>query len=125
MRPPLEIGTAWAQPGQIVFGELEAVELPSGGDDSFPIILAQGKHDGPVLWLTASIHGSEYTGIPVIHQLITPELVGKLRGTIVAVPTLNPAGLRTAQRSGYFHGGQHPKPLVPPPTARPPRADPR
>src|SRR5260370_42536212 len=80
MRPPLEIGTACAQPGQIVFGELEAVELPSGGDDSFPIILAQGKHDGPVLWLTASIHGAEYTGIPVIHQLITPEFVGKLRG---------------------------------------------
>src|SRR5712692_718455 len=118
MRPPLEIGTACAQPGQIVFGELEAVELPSGGDDSFPIILAQGTHDGPVLWLTASIHGAEYTGIPVIHQLITPELVSKLRGTIVAVPTLNPSGLRTAQRSGYYMGGQDPNRLFPAPPSR-------
>lgn len=118
MRPPLIIGNACAVPGEIVYGEFEAVELPSGGDDSFPIILAQGKHDGPVLWLTASIHGAEYTGIPVIHQLITPELVNRLRGTIVAVPTLNPAGLRTAQRSGYYMAGQDPNRLFPAPASK-------
>src|SRR5258708_12995307 len=116
MRPPLEIGSACAQPGQIVCGELEAVELPSGGVDSFPIILAQGKHDGPVLWLTASIHGSEYTGIPVIHQLITPELVGKLRGTILSVPTLNPAALPTAPPPRSHLPRQPPHLLFPPPT---------
>src|SRR5262249_51696639 len=34
-------------------------------------------------------------------------------GTIIAVPTLNPAGLRTAQRSGYYMGGQDPNRLFP------------
>src|SRR5215831_18477832 len=118
MRPPFEIGTACALPGEIVYGEFEAVELPSGGGDSFPIILAQGKHDGPVLWLTASIHGAEYTGIPVMYKLMRAQLVSRLRRTIVAGPTLNPAGLRTAQRSAYSMGGQDPNRLFPAPTSK-------
>jgi predicted deacylase len=119
MSSDLQIGNVQAQPGQIVYGALDAVELPSGGVDQFPIIIAQGKSDGPVLWLTASIHGAEYTGIPVIHQLITPQLVERIRGTIVAVPTLNPAGLRTAQRSGYYMGGLDPNRLFPGYSKRP------
>jgi predicted deacylase len=37
--------------------------------------------------------------------LITPELVSELRGSIVAIPALNPAGLRTLQRQAYYHDG--------------------
>ncbi len=99
MTSRLQIGSAQAEPGKLVYGALEAVELPSGDADAFPIIIAQGRADGPVLWLTASIHGNEYTGVPVIHELLTAELAARMRGTIVAVPTLNPAGFRSAQRS--------------------------
>lgn len=109
----LEIGTARAQPGKLVYGALDAVELPSGGVDQFPVIIAQGAEQGPVLWLTASIHGAEYTGIAVIHRLLTPELVSELHGTIIAIPTLNPAGLRTGQRSPYYLFGQDPNRLFP------------
>jgi predicted deacylase len=109
----LEIEDICGQPGQLVYGALEAVALPSGTSDNFPIIIAQGKYDGPVLWLTASIHGAEYTGILVIHHLLTDALVRRLRGTIVAVPTLNPAGLRTADRSAYYLRGQDPNRLFP------------
>jgi uncharacterized protein len=116
----LEIGTARAESGKIVYGSLEAVELPSGGFDHFPIIIAQGKESGPVFWITAGIHGNEYTGIPVIHQLITPELVKRLRGTIVAVPTLNPSGLRSITRSNYYLGGLDPNRLFPAPPSKQP-----
>src|SRR5258707_4922343 len=118
MKSTVEIGSAHSQPGQITYGALDAIELPSGGTDPFPIILAQGKADGPVLWITASIHGAEYTGILVIHQLLTPELVSQLKGTVVAIPTLNPAGLRTAQRSPYYVGGLDPNRLFPAPPPR-------
>jgi predicted deacylase len=118
MRSTLEIGSASGQPGRLAYGVVEGVALPSGGSDQFPVIIAQGRKDGPVLWLTASIHGAEYTGILVIHQLLTPELVSHLRGTIVAVPTLNPAGLRTAERGVYYLRGQDPNRLFPGPTPR-------
>ena len=118
MKAPLEIGSTRGQPGHLAYGSVDAVELPSGGTDHFPIIIAQGSKDGPVLWLTASIHGAEYTGIPAIHQLLTPELVSRLRGAIVAVPTLNPAGLRTADRGAYYLRGQDPNRLFPGPQPR-------
>ncbi len=114
----LKIGSASGQPGQISYGSLEAVALPSGGSDQFPIIIAQGADDGPVLWLTASIHGAEYTGIAVIHRLLTAELASQLRGAIVAVPTLNPAGLRTGERTPYYLRGQDPNRMFPGPSAK-------
>src|SRR5258708_39220060 len=113
MQSTLKIGTAHAQPGHISYGVLDAVELPSGGNDQFAVIIAQGDPAGPVFWITASIHGAEYTGIAVIHQLLTPDLVKHLHGTIIAIPTLNPAGLRTGQRSAYYMGGQDPNRMFP------------
>lgn len=117
MKSIIEVGTARAEQHQIVYGSLDALELPSGGWDRFPIIIAQGSANGPVLWLTANIHGAEYTGIPVIHQLLNDALVKSMHGTIIAVPSLNPAGLRNMQRSPYYLYGQDPNRLFPaPPT---------
>ena len=107
------IGTARTRPDQISYGTLPAVALPSGGIDQFPVIIAQGAQPGPTFWLTAGIHGPEYTGIAVIHKLITPELVRQLHGTIAAIPSLNPAGLQTGQRSPYYLGNLDPNRLFP------------
>jgi hypothetical protein len=101
----LSLGTAAARRGEIVYGEYPLVQHPVGGMDMLPVIIAQGAEDGPVFWITAGIHGVEHAGIQVIHKLITPELVRELRGTIVAIPALNPAGLRTLQREAYYHDG--------------------
>ncbi len=101
-RTALTVGTCHAEPGQITYGSFEGPSLPTGGSDSLAVIMAQGKEDGPVLWLTANIHGNEVCGIPVIHRLLTAELCAHLRGTIVAMPTLNPSGLRTHRRHPYY-----------------------
>ena len=95
MAHEIQIGTARSQPGAITYGTLDAVPLPTGGMDSFPIVIAQGKNgSSPVLWVTGNIHGAEFDGLAAIHHLLTPELVEQLTGTVIAVPTLNPAGLR-------------------------------
>jgi predicted deacylase len=96
------VGTATASPGEIVYGELPVLDHPTGGQESLPVIIAQGREAGPTLWLTANIHGAELTGLPVIHYLVSGDLAGRLRGTLVAIPSLNPAGLRTAQRLPYY-----------------------
>ncbi len=101
--PQLQIGTARARPGEIVTGWFDAVSLPTGGMDQFPIMIAQGKQaDGPVMWVTSGIHGGEHTGVVTIHQLMTEQLVASLRGTVIAVPALSPGGLRTKQRLPYY-----------------------
>jgi len=98
----LQIGPVHGQPGELTYGEFEAFPLPTGGREHLPIIIAQGVADGPVLWLTTGIHGPEHTGLNIVHQILTPDLPRRLRGTVVVVPALNPAGLRTAQREPYY-----------------------
>lgn len=101
-RTALRVGTCRAVPGKLSYGTFDGPELPTGGTDSLPVIIGQGEEDGPVLWVTANIHGNEVSGIPVIHRVLTEELVRNVRGTIVAMPTLNPAGLRTNRRHPYY-----------------------
>lgn len=101
-RTALTVGSCRATPGQLSYGLFDGPDLPTGGSDSLAVIIAQGNEDGPVFWLSANIHGNEVCGIPVIHRLLTPELCRELRGTIVAMPTLNPAGLRTHRRHPYY-----------------------
>lgn len=114
----LKIGTAQGKPGAYAYGALDALALPTGGFEAFPIIIAQGREPGPHLWLTASIHGDEYAGIRTIHDLLAPDLPERLRGAIIAVPALNPAGLRTGERTAYYHRKQDPNRLFPAPFRR-------
>lgn len=128
MSNPVTVGTATGVPGQIVYGTFEGVPLPTGGKDSFPVIVAQGKEEGPVLWLTGSIHGNEHSGLAVIHRLLGPGgadfPLHLLRGAVVMVPTLSPAGLRAESRSPYYGRGADPNRLFPAPQRARQRADP-
>src|SRR5215207_7835889 len=101
MSKKMTLGTAEAQPGTIQYGRWDAFTHPTGHVEFLPVIIAQGKEDGPTFWLTAGIHGPEHTGPAVLYRLITQELVDQLRGTIIALPALSPAGLRTNQREPY------------------------
>jgi predicted deacylase len=110
--PDISIGTVKSAPGSIQYGGWEALGHPTGHTEFLPIVIAQGKDEGPCLWLTAGIHGPEQAGPLVLYKLITQGLVDRMRGTIVAIPALNPAGLRTATREPY-HAPQDPNRLWP------------
>jgi predicted deacylase len=101
MARPITVGNVTGRRGHYAYGTLATMPLPSGGVESWPVIIAQGD-EGPVLWLTATIHGGEVTGLAAIHELLTQDLPRRLRGTLVVVPTLNPAGLRTGERRPYY-----------------------
>ena len=101
MTKQIALGTAVAQPGTIQYGQWDAITHPTGHEDYLPVIIAQGKEDGPCIWLTAGIHGPEHTGPTVLYRLINQQLVDQLRGTIIALPALSPAGLRTKEYVPY------------------------
>ncbi|MCA9651468.1 MAG: succinylglutamate desuccinylase/aspartoacylase family protein [Myxococcales bacterium] len=80
-----------------------------------PVLVARGKRPGPVVGITAAVHGNELNGIPVIHHLFAA-LEGKpLRGTVVGVVVANVPGLHAHQRefvdgtdlNHIFPGSQH------------------
>ncbi len=98
----MRIGTAEARKGGVAKGYVDLVSFPTGGTEKAPVMIARGEEDGPTLWLTANLHGNEVAGIPVVHRIVTEELAERLRGAVVGVVTLNPSGLRSAERTSHY-----------------------
>ncbi len=64
-----------------------------------PLMVMRGMKDGPVLGITAAVHGNELNGISVIQRLFNEVSVEELSGTIVGVPVVNvPAFVRKKRR---------------------------
>ena len=98
----IDIGTTKSEPGKLTYGFIESIDHPTGNTEQTPVMIAQGRETGPTFFLTANVHGNELTGIAVIHQLVTEELAQQLKGTVVAIPSLNPSALSHYQsRPGF------------------------
>lgn len=91
--PPLQIaGTTVAK------GERKVIPIPlpalySEKRIDMPVNVIRGKKNGPTLFISATIHGDELNGIEIIRRLLQLAELGKLRGTLIAVPVVNPYGL--------------------------------
>ncbi|KAJ3214195.1 hypothetical protein HDU67_001999, partial [Dinochytrium kinnereticum] len=68
-----------------------------------PVIVAKGVKAGPVVGITAALHGNELNGIPLIHRLIRELNCKNFHGTLVAIPVTNSPGYLRSQR-GYSEG---------------------
>jgi predicted deacylase len=68
-----------------------------------PLLVARGSEPGPVLGLTAALHGNELNGIRVIQKLFSHLDTGLLRGTVVGVLAANVPAVVREQR--YFNDG--------------------
>lgn len=80
--PKGSISTAWVN--MVKEGLSEWIRVP--------VIIARGKDDGPVVGITAVVHGNELNGVPCIHKVISDIDVNNLKGTVVAVPCVNVPG---------------------------------
>ena len=82
---------------------LEVVHNGIGAPVQIPVLVGRGKEAGPVLGITAAIHGNELNGIAVIQKLFATLDVSRLRGAVVGVPVLNIPGLLQEKR--HFNDG--------------------
>jgi len=98
----VQVGSAVSRPGSNSYGTIRVLDLPTGGHEEIPVIIVQGNEPGPIVWVTANIHGGELTGIASVHQLLRRDLATELRGTLIVLPTINPAGLQVMQRYPYY-----------------------
>ena len=85
------IGDLNLNPGESAKGKLGTFYLSDGTAVNIPVMAVRGEQDGPVLWVSAAMHGQELSGIPVVWEIIKKRVDPKtLRGTIVGAPLLNP-----------------------------------
>lgn len=99
----MEIGTASADAGELSRGHVQVTDLPTGGPERLPVAVANGTAGGPQLWVTATIHGDEATGLAAAQDVLDRVDPTDLAGSLVCVPLLNPAGLRRNVRTSYYH----------------------
>ncbi|MFZ0565280.1 MAG: succinylglutamate desuccinylase/aspartoacylase family protein [Chlamydiales bacterium] len=95
---PLAIGNTVIQPGERIVLGLPTPELSTYTSMHIPIHVIHGKHEGPCLLVSAAIHGDEMNGIAIIHRLLNASVLKTLRGTLIALPTVNVYGLMTLTR---------------------------
>ncbi|WP_306250308.1 succinylglutamate desuccinylase/aspartoacylase family protein [Parvularcula sp. IMCC14364] len=89
---PFEIGGQ-----QIEAGTRKTIDLPvSVLSDHTPVGLSvhvvHGKEPGPVLFVSAAIHGDEVMGVEIVRRLLRLPDLENLHGTLLAVPVVNTFG---------------------------------
>ncbi len=86
-------------PGSATRYRMRMIENGIGQSVNLPIMTAKGLEDGPVLGITALVHGNELNGLKVVQDLFKIIDPKKLRGTLIAVPVVNvPAALQLDRR---------------------------
>lgn len=68
---------------------LPIVHDGAGDPIRIPIMIAKGAEPGPVMGISAAVHGNEINGIPVIQKLFRDLDPAALVGTVVGVPIVN------------------------------------
>lgn len=79
--------------------ELPIAELFDYTKMSIPVEVVRGKEPGPVLFVSAAIHGDEINGVEVIKRLLASKRINsKMKGTLIAVPIVNAYGFNHNSR---------------------------
>ena len=66
--------------------------------------MAEGERPGKTLLIDAAVHGEEFGGSISLIRFMKELDLSTLRGTIVAVPVMNPLGFWTATRTALLDG---------------------
>lgn len=65
---------------------------------SIVVHVVNGKKPGPILCLTAAIHGDELNGIAIIRQIVDGLDPEKLQGAVIGIPVVNLEGFNLHDR---------------------------
>lgn len=80
------------KPGERVNINLPVASLSTRTDFTMPVTVIHGKKPGPVLFVSAAIHGDEINGVEIVRRLLSDHRLHKIRGTLLAIPIVNVFG---------------------------------
>lgn len=87
----MKVGNLEVAPGTSEKGRLGTFYREDGAAVHIPLIVVNGSEDGPILWLSAGMHGQELSGVGVIWELVNERIESSnLHGAVIAAPFMNP-----------------------------------
>lgn len=73
--------------------ELHVAKLFDQTDVVIPVEVIRGKIDGPIMFVSAAIHGDEINGVEIVKRLLSSRRINSaIHGTLIAVPIVNTIG---------------------------------
>lgn len=77
---------------------LKVSESYIGDRLSIPVTVVNGTRPGPLLFVTAAVHGDELNGIGIVRALLQRLEPGEVAGALVCVPVVNVLGVQFHSR---------------------------
>src|SRR5690606_11963254 len=96
--PPFTILATEVLPGSSARLEWKASQSFAGSEVISPVNVVHGTRPGPVLCLTAAVHGDELNGVEIVRQVVNRLDPAELAGTVVGVPIVNLSGFSRNSR---------------------------
>ncbi len=84
-----QIGGTLVTPGQRALMDLPIAQLYTHTPLTMPVQVVRGRHAGPILFISAALHGDELNGVEIIRRVLKLPTLNRLRGTLIAVPIVN------------------------------------
>ncbi len=86
------------RPGTSADISMPISELSSGTPVSMNLRVMHGRRQGPVIFVSAAIHGDEIIGTEIIRRVLPKINVKRLAGTVIFVPVVNIFGFTAHSR---------------------------
>ena len=97
-RKPFEIGSATVAPGTRARVDIPVSTLSNHTPVHLSVEVVHGKRAGPVMFVSAAIHGDEVIGVEIMRRLLRAAPLNSMAGTLLAVPIVNTFGFLNHSR---------------------------
>ena len=97
-REPIEIAGVQVRPGSRQSIDIPLPSFYTHSRVNMPVHVVHGRREGPVLLVTAAIHGDEIIGVEIIRRLLAYKFIDRIRGTLIAIPVVNVYGFVSKSR---------------------------
>ena len=97
-REPFSIAGVDVAPGTRASVTLPVSALPDHTAVGLNVEVIHGKRAGPVMFVSAAVHGDEVIGVEIVRRLLRAPQLANLRGTLLVVPVVYSFGFLARSR---------------------------
>ena len=98
MQKPIEIAGVTVKPGSRQSIDIPLPSFYTHSSVNMPVHVIHGRRPGPVLLVSAAVHGDEINGVEIIRRLLVKKTIDRIKGTLIAIPVVNVYGFVSKSR---------------------------
>jgi len=98
MQKPIQIAGVTVKAGSRQSIDIPLPSFYTHSSVNMPVHVVHGRNAGPVLLVSAAVHGDEINGVEIIRRLLAHKSINRIKGTLIAIPVVNVYGFVSKSR---------------------------